>query len=84
MGAFVNGTIPSAHDPARKLFEYVELERFKLANMTKDRDSLRHELRNVYLSVRQHGYITLHDEQSGEKITLIEKPKEPVDGETTD
>ena len=55
MASFVNGTIPSPHDTSRQLFDEVTLLKFKLEQMTKDRDSLRHELRNVYLSVKENG-----------------------------
>lgn len=70
--AHTNGTIPSRFCHTRKLFEEVALLEFKLKRMTDDRDGTLKELRNVYLSVKENGYINLHDEESDTRITLIE------------
>lgn len=73
--AHINGTVPSRFCHTRKMFEDVALLEFKLKLMTEDRDGLLKELRNVYLSVKENGYVVLHDEESDSRITLIEKPK---------
>ena len=73
--SYTNGVIPDKCSIINKLIDDKALLNFKLQAAENKASGYLAMLQNVFISVKENGFIDLKDESTGEKITLVEKTK---------